>query len=76
MQVLKEFEFVGNLSKKRSRVTEENNYYWKKSLTDSQKLLLGLLDKTDWKDIELFQSYKKPKGIMKKIHWKLPSTKE
>jgi len=76
MQVLKEFEFVVSLSKKRSRVTEENNYYWKKSLTDSQKLLLGLLDMTNWKDIELFQSYKTPKREMKKIHWKLPSTKE
>jgi len=75
-QQLKEFEFVVSLPKKRSRVTKENNYYFEKKLSEAQKILLRIHDMTNWKDVELFQNYKTPKGIMKKIHWNLPSTKE
>lgn len=76
MQVLKEFESVVSLPKKRSRISKENGYYWEKKLNDSQKILVDLHDKTNWKDVELTQGYKTPKGIMKEIHWNLPSTKE
>jgi len=38
--------------------------------------LLDLHDKTNWKDVELTQGYKTPKGIMKEIVWNLPSSKE
>ena len=75
-QELKEFQFVVSLPKKRSRLSQENNYYWEKRLSDSQKTLLAIHDKTNWKNVELFQDYKTPKGIVKKIHWKLPSTQE
>jgi len=77
MQVLKEFESVGyRLPKKRSRISKENGYYWEKKLSESQEILLDLHDKTNWKDIELTQGYKTPKGIMKEILWNLPGTKE
>ena len=75
-QELKEFESRYQLPKKRSRISKENNYYWKKELSEAQKILLRILSMTNWKVIELFQSYKTPKGIMKKILWNLPSTKE
>lgn len=75
-QQLKEFQFVVSPPKKRSRATKENGYFWKKELSEAQKFLLGLLDITNWKVIELFQSYKTPKGKMKEILWNLPSTKE
>jgi len=75
-QQLKEFQFVVSLPKKRSRINEENNYYWEKKLSESQKTLLEIHDMTNWNDISLVQSYKTPKGIMKEIFWKLPSSKE
>ena len=75
-QELKEFESRYQLPKKRSRISKENNYYWEKKLSEAQKILLRILSMTNWKVIELFQSYKTPKGIMKKILWNLPSTKE
>jgi len=75
-QQLKEFEFVVSLPKKRSRISKENNYYWEKKLSESQKTLLDIHDMTNWKDVELTQGYKTPKGIMKEILWNLPSTKE
>nr|AIF11838.1 hypothetical protein [uncultured marine thaumarchaeote KM3_53_F08] len=74
-QQLKQFEHVVSPPKKRSRVSE-NNPYWEKKLSESQISLLEIHDKSDWVNVELFQDYKTPKGIMKKIHWKLPSTKE
>ena len=77
MQVLKEFESAGyQLPKKRSRISKENGYYFEKKLSESQKILIDLHDKTNWKDVELTQGYKTPKGIMKEILWNLPSTKE
>ena len=77
MQVLKEFESAGyQLPKKRSRISKENGYYFEKKLSDSQKFLLDLYDKTNWKDVVLTQGYKTPKGIMKEIVWNLPSSKE
>lgn len=75
-QELKEFESKVSLPKKRSRATKENNYYWEKNLSESQKTLLEIHDKTNWTDVELTQGYKTPKGIMKEIFWKLPSTQE
>ena len=75
-QQLKEFESVVSLPKKRSRISKENGYFWKKELSESQKILLDLHDKTNWKDVELTQGYKTPKGIMKEIVWNLPSSKE
>jgi len=75
-QVLKEFESKVSLPKKRSRATKENDYYWEKKLTESQKTLLEIHDKTNWTNVELTQGYKTPKGIMKEIFWKLPSTQE
>jgi len=75
-QQLKEFESVVSLPQKRSRISKENNYYWEKRLSESQESLLRIHDMTNWKDVELTQGYKTPKGIMKEIFWKLPSTKE
>ena len=75
-QQLKEFESKVSLPKKRSRATKENNYYWEKNLSESQKTLLEIHDKTNWVDVALTQGYKTPKGIMKEIFWKLPSTQE
>ena len=74
--LLKEFESKVSLPKKRSRLSKENNYYWEKRLSESQKTLLEIHDMTNWKDVSLVQSYKSPKGIMKEIFWKLPSTQE
>ena len=62
--------------KKRSRANEENGYYWEKRLSDSQESLLRIHKITNWKDVALTQEYKTPKGIMKEILWKIPSTKE
>jgi len=77
MQVLKEFESSGyQLPKKRSRISKENGYYFEKKLSESQKTLLDIHDKTNWKDVALTQGYKTPKGIMKEIVWNLPSSKE
>jgi len=76
MQVLKEFESVVSLPKKRSRISKENGYYFEKKLSESQKILIDLHDKTNWKDVELTQGYKTPKGIRKEIVWNLPSSKE
>ena len=75
-QELEEFESKVSLPKKRSRATKENNYYYEKNLSDSQKTLLEIHDKTNWINVELTQAYKTPKGIMKEIFWKLPSTQE
>jgi len=75
-QQLKEFESKVSLPKKRSRISLENNYYWEKNLSESQKTLLRLHDMTNWNVVELTQAYKTPKGIMKEIFWKLPSTQE
>nr|AIF06858.1 hypothetical protein [uncultured marine thaumarchaeote KM3_196_F10] len=76
-QQLKEFEsVVVSTALKRSKISKENNYYWEKRLSESQKILLEIHDMTNWKDISLVQSYKTPKGIMKEIFWKLPSTQE
>jgi len=74
-QELKEFQFVVSPPKKRSRVSVDNPY-WEKRLSDSQKTLLEIHDMTNWVDVELTQGYKTPKGIMKEIFWKLPSTQE
>ena len=74
-QELKEFQFVVSLPKKRSKVSVDNPY-WEKRLSESQKTLLDIHDKTNWVDVALTQGYKTPKGIMKEIFWKLPSTKE
>ena len=74
-QELKEFHHVVSLPKTRSRVSVDNPY-WEKRLTDSQKSLLEIHDKTNWVSVELSQDYKTPKGIMKEILWKLPSTQE
>ena len=76
MEFLKEFESVVSPPKKRSRANEENGYYWEKRLSDSQESLLRIHKITNWKDVALTQEYKTPKGIMKEILWKLPSTKE
>jgi len=73
---LKEFQFVVSPPKKRSRAIEENGYYWEKKLSESQESLLKIHKITNWKDVALTQKYKTPKGIMKEILWKLPSTKE
>ena len=74
-QELKEFQFVVSLPKKRSKVSVDNPY-WEKRLTESQETLLQIHDMTNWIDVKLTQGYKTPKGIMKEIFWKLPSTKE
>ena len=74
-QQLKEFQFVVSLPKKRSRVSVDNPY-WEKKLSESQKTLLEIHDKTNWVNVELTQGYKTSKGIMKEIFWKLPSSKE
>jgi len=74
-QQLKEFQFVVSLPKKRSRVSLDNPY-WEKKLSESQKTLLEIHDKTNWTSVELTQGYKTSKGIMKEIFWKLPSTQE
>ena len=51
MQVLKEFESVVSLPKKRSRISKENGYYFEKKLSEAQKFLLGLRDNdTAFKD--------------------------
>jgi len=75
MQVLKEFESVVSLPKKRSRISKENGYYWEKKLSESQKTLLDIHDKTNWKDVELTQGYKTPKGIRKEIVWNFHTKK-
>ena len=69
-QLLKEFQFVVSLPKKRSRVSLDNPY-WEKKLSESQKTLLEIHDKTNWTSVELAQGYKTPKGIMKEILWKI-----
>ena len=60
-QQLKEFQFVVSLPKKRSRLSQENNYYYEKRLSESQESLLRIHDMTNWKDVELTQGYKTPK---------------
>ena len=76
-QQLKEFEsVVVSTALKRSKISKENNYYHEKRLSESQESLLRIHDITNWKDVDLAQSYKTPKGIMKEIFWKLPSTQE
>jgi hypothetical protein len=77
---------VVSLRQKRSRndnqtyVTEylENYkpFFQKKELSDKQKRWLELKEKSNWNDIELYQSYKTPKGIFKTIKWKPPGTEE
>ena len=74
-QQLKEFQFVVSPPKKRCRVSLENPY-WEKKLSESQKTLLEIHDKTNWVNVELTQGYKTPKGILREIFWKLPSTQE
>ena len=74
-QQLNEFQFVVSLPEKRSRISKENPY-WEKKLTPNQISLLDIHDMSNWVDVELTQGYKTPKGIMKEIFWKLPSTKE
>lgn len=48
--------------------------FQKKQLTDNQKSWLELHDKTNWKNIELFQNYTNSKKEKVKLHWKLPGT--
>jgi len=60
--------------KKRSRITFDKPY-WKKQLSESQETLLGIHNRTNWTKVSLFQDYKTPKGVNKKILWNLPSTK-
>jgi len=74
----------GTLPKKRSNDSDQKyltdfqeNYkafFQKKELSDTQKQWLELHEKSNWKDIELFQDYKTPKRIFKKLKWKLPGT--
>ena len=75
-QKLTHFGFpVVSLPKKRSKVSLDKPF-WKKALSPAQEILLKIHDMTNWSKIELFQDYKTPKGINKKILWKLPSTKD
>lgn len=74
-QQLQEFQHVVSLPKKRSRVNEDNPY-WEKKLSDSQKILLGIHDESNWTKVELIQGYRTAKKETKAILWKLPSTKE
>lgn len=71
------------LPKKRSRnssqvfVTEDHKpFFQKKELSSTQKRWLELKEESNWNDIELYQDYKTPKKVFKKIKWKLPGTEE
>jgi len=80
------FERV-SLPKKRSKNSINSNqkyltdytenykpFFQKKELTDRQKSWLKSHDETNWQRIELFQDYKTPKGVFKKLVWKLTGT--
>ena len=68
------FEKV-SLPKKRSKETvEPKAIFQKKELTDRQKEWLKSHDETNWQNIVLTQKYTNPKGISKKLVWKLPGT--
>jgi len=77
----------GILPKKRSKNSVDLNqkyvtdyvenykpFFQKKELTDKQKHWLELHEKSNWNEIELFQDYKTPKRIFKKLVWKLTGT--
>jgi len=51
-------------------------FFQKKVLSSTQKHWLELKEKSNWNDIELYQDYKTPKKVFKKIKWKLPGTEE
>ena len=73
MKQLELFEVV-SLPKKRSRNPEPKAIFQKKELTDRQKEWLRSHDETNWQNIVLTQSYINPKGISKKLVWRLPGT--
>ncbi len=73
MKQLELFEMV-SLPKKRSRNSEPKAIFQKKELTDRQKEWLRSHDETNWQNIVLTQSYTNPKGISKKLVWRLPGT--
>jgi hypothetical protein len=63
------------LPNKRSRDTiEPKAIFQKKELTERQKEWLKSHDETNWQNIILTQNYTNPKGISKKLVWKLPGT--
>jgi len=74
----------GNQPKKRSSDSKQaflteytENYkpfFQKKELSETQKHWLELHDETNWNEIELYQDYKTPKKILKKLKWKLTGT--
>ena len=65
------------LPEKRSKDTiEPKAIFTKKELTEKQKSWLKSHDESNWQDIILMQDYKTPKGISKKLVWKLPGTFE
>ncbi|EIJ66040.1 hypothetical protein BD31_I1306 [Candidatus Nitrosopumilus salaria BD31] len=73
MKQIELFEKV-SLPKKRSRIPESKAIFAKKELTDRQKEWLRSHDETNWQNIALSQNYTNPKGISKKLVWKLPGT--
>jgi len=73
LKQLEIFEEV-SLPKQRSRNSEPKAIFQKKELSDKQKSWLKSHDETNWQDIVLTQDYTNPKGISKKLIWKLPGT--